>query len=237
MSTPSSVIVESAPAAHLINVRLRRGDAQTGHQLRFPLRVLHLVTFGRDGMANASGVREPRVPAPAANQHCQRVVQLLHQVREAVGLHLVHLAQEVPLRLQSNRHGPQLPTSVDAPCSATMQTCMCASFTCAKHTRVSGLRSYSHVCVPILPIVQFTLQQQLASHRHGEKALPYVARASSYFTSPNATQRETPKIRRVFQAPPGPAEIIALGFLVQCFNKPDSKVNFLSYIFLWFVEK
>ena len=59
-------------------VRLRRGDAQIGHQLRFPLRVLQLVTLERYGTANASGVREPRVPAAAANQHCQRVVLLLH---------------------------------------------------------------------------------------------------------------------------------------------------------------
>ena len=82
---------------------------------------IQLVTFER---ANASGVREPRVPAAAANQHSQRVVLTLHQVREAVGLHLVHLAQEVLQRLHSNRHGAQLPKSVDALCSATMQMCM-----------------------------------------------------------------------------------------------------------------
>ena len=54
---------------------------------------------------------------------------------------------------------------------------------------MSGLRSYSRVCLLLLSTVPFTVLYLLACHRHGDGALPYVARASSYFTSPNSTQR------------------------------------------------
>ena len=62
-------------------------------------------------------------------------------------------------------------------------------FSQAKCTRVSGLKSYSRVCLLVLSTVPFTVLLLLACHLHGDGALPYVARASRCFTSPNSTQR------------------------------------------------
>ena len=73
------------------------------------------------------------------------------------------------------------------------------------------MRSYNYVCPLILSFVPFRLPQLLACHRHGDGALPYMARASSYFTSPSCTQWKTTRIRHVFLAPPGQPRIITLG--------------------------
>ena len=104
------------------NLRLRRGDAQMGHQLRLPLRVLALVSLEHDGAANASCVRQRGGTASAANQLRQRIVLLLHDFRE------MHLEHAMLPHFHGNRHCPRVHQSLDVQCSATMQTCKCEPF-------------------------------------------------------------------------------------------------------------
>ena len=209
------------PSSPLVQLdRLRRGDEQIGHQLRFPLHVLYHVTFERDG--NASGVTS-RVPAATADQHRQCFVLLLHHVRDVVGLHLAHLAHEVLQLLHSNRRGPQLLVRMHL-ASATMQICVCASFTLSQtYTPVKTEVLQSRL--PANPVCR-------AHHTPGttsvssprRRALPYVARGKHL---PHITQypkRERARILPVFWALLGQQVIIALGLLLQV-RSPTKEEN------------
>ena len=106
------------------------------------------------------------------------------------GLHMSHrsnwrayaaqteqIRNPAPLPCKMNMHGFSLSQTFRQHTFITTENGMC------KSVGPTVTSACTLACVPVKSC------QLLACHRHGDWAVPYMARASSYFTSPNSTQR------------------------------------------------
>ena len=101
----SSVTVGSVPAAHLINSSDCGVEmCKIGHQLRHPLRVLALVSFEQNGMANASCVRSVEVPRELPTNSVNASFCCFMTFAKVLGVHLLHLDHPMLPHFHGNRY-------------------------------------------------------------------------------------------------------------------------------------